>query len=83
MAPQSTTEKIPMNLNQAEKNEITLKALLETSEGDFRSLACAFHNIFSHGEIFEEYGYDFEDEDLGKLFDHLDGVIAATKKITS
>lgn len=70
-----------MNLNQAEKDELMLKALLEASDGDFRALACAFHNIFSHGEIFEEYGYDFEDEDLGKLFDHLDGVISSVRKI--
>ena len=72
-----------MNLYQAEKDEITLKALLESSGGDVQALACAFHNIFAHGEIFEQYGYDLEDEDLGKLFDHLDGVIASTKKIIS
>jgi len=41
----------------------------------------ALHNAFIHGEVFEEAGEHLEDEELGKLFDHFDGILDILKSV--
>ncbi len=61
----NTTEEVHMN-------EGILGALV-ASQGKTSAVATAFHNIFVHGEIFE---HGVEEEQLERLFVHLDGVLA-------
>ncbi len=51
-------------------NEAVLKSLVK-SQDEVGLLAAAFHNIYSHGEIFEG---GVSDEQLEELFIHLDEI---------
>jgi hypothetical protein len=51
--------------------EMFLKTMVETQDSVV-PLVSAFHNVFSFGEIFP---HGISDEQLEKLFVHLDGII--------
>ena len=46
-----------------------------------RGFFLAMHNAFSHGEAMEAAGESFDDEQLGQLFEHFEGLNAVAKNI--
>lgn len=57
--------------------EVILEAIVRNDDST-QPIAVAFHNIFVHGDIFDGR---CDDEHLGKLFDHLDGMLAVINEI--
>ena len=44
-------------------------------------LFVALHNTFTHGDIFSYMGYQFSDEQLGRLFSAIDELQAIVEEI--
>lgn len=59
--------------------ESIIKNLIQVSTpADFAS---ALHNAFVHGEVFEEVGIEFTDEQLSRIFDGLDIIVKTCKEL--
>ena len=44
-----------------------------------RKFFTGLHNAFVHGQVFKDAGIDVNDEQLGQLFEHFEGLIAVAK----
>lgn len=64
-----------------EEIENKIRKWIKKDKTNFRELVIAVHNVLSHGEILEEQGYDFEEEDLEEIFDGFDLTINGLTRI--